>query len=66
MPAMNINLHVGCEGCTFADSFGRNCQHGLLTPVLLVMTGQSCPDFKPKTTEQLELQYNEQHVEFSF
>ena len=55
--AMNINLYIGCEDCTFADAHGRDCKHGALFPVLLLMANKSkCPNFKPKTAGQIEEQ----------
>lgn len=46
-----------CEDCTFADKYGRNCVHGLMFPILLVLANkEKCPNFKPKTTEQIKEQ----------
>jgi hypothetical protein len=59
MAAYNINGR--CENCTFADSYGRACKHGLLFPVLVMMSFGNmwkCPNFQQKTKEQLEEQYN--------
>ena len=56
MAAENINLIVKCDQCTFADSQGCGCKHGLMFPVLVFMSGKECPNFKTKTTEQLEEQ----------
>ena len=59
MAALNVNLHIGCEDCTFADAHGRDCKHGLLFPVLLLIAGKSdCPNFKRKNSEQLREQIN--------
>lgn len=58
--ALNINLHIGCEDCTHADAYGRDCKHGALLPVLLLMANKECPNFQRKTPgqikEQLKLQ----------
>ena len=57
MAAYNINGR--CESCTFADSYGRACKHGLLFPVLVMMSFGNmwkCPNFQQKTKEQLEEQ----------
>lgn len=53
-----INNLVNCDRCTFADSWGRGCKHGLMTPIVIWMMGgkQQCPNFKPKTSEQIEQQ----------
>ena len=58
MPAtLNINLHMGCEDCTFADAHGRDCKHGALFPVLLLMANKrECPNFQRKTAEQIKEQ----------
>lgn len=59
MAAGNINILLGCEDCTFADAYGRGCEHGLLFPVLTLMAGHKhCPNFKPKTTYQIKEQLN--------
>lgn len=55
MAAYNVNRR--CEDCTFADAFGRSCKHGLLFPVMVLMTYgyiYKCPNFENKTKEQLE------------
>lgn len=53
----NINLLMGCEECRFADAYGRDCKYGLLFPVLAMMADYNrCPNFLPKTTEQLKEQ----------
>ena len=53
----SINLLMGCEECRFADAYGRGCSHGLLFPVLATMAGYDrCPNFQPKTTEQIKEQ----------
>lgn len=58
MPAtLNINWYIGCEDCTFADAYGRNCEHGALFPVLLLLANKKeCPNFQKKTIAQLEEQ----------
>lgn len=58
MPAtLNINWYIGCEDCTFADAYGRDCKHGALFPVLLLMANKKeCPNFQKKTTEQIQEQ----------
>ena len=57
MAALNINLYIGCEDCTFADAHGRDCKHGALFPVLLLMAKKRhCPNFQRKTTEQINEQ----------
>ena len=49
---------TNCARCRFADSWGRGCQHGLLTPLAVWMISgrKKCPKFKTKTTEQIEQQ----------
>ena len=47
------------EDCTFADVFGRNCQHGMLFPVMVLMAYgdvYKCPNFEKKTIEQISEQ----------
>ena len=64
MAAYNINDR--CEGCTFADAYGRDCTHGLFFPLFVMMSYGDmwkCPNFKQKTTEQLEEQYKLKHNE---
>lgn len=57
MAAVNINIMYRCDDCTYADEYGSSCRHGLLFPVLLLMANKrSCPNFAPKTTEQIEEQ----------
>lgn len=58
MAAYNINGR--CESCTFADSYGRDCKHGLLFPILWMMSHgnmNDCPNYEKKTLEQLEEQH---------
>lgn len=56
---LNINWYIGCEDCTFADEYGRDCKHGALFPVLLLMANKrECPNFQRKTTEQIKEQLN--------
>ena len=58
MAAYNINGR--CESCTFADSYGRDCKHGLLFPILSMMSHgnmNDCPNYEKKTLEQLEEQH---------
>ena len=63
MSALNINMYMGCEDCTFADAYGRGCKHGALFPVLLLMANKKeCPNFQKKTTEQLEEQLKLQAI----
>lgn len=60
MAAYNINGK--CESCANADSFGMQCTYGDLFPVLWLMASGdmfSCPNFKKKSLEQLEAQYEE-------
>ena len=54
------NLQLQCESCAHADEYGRGCALDPMAPILLLMTGRlgSCPEFKPKTLEQLKLQDN--------
>ena len=55
MAAYNVNGR--CEDCTFADEYGRSCEHGLLYPLaILIKYGDvyKCPNFKQKTAEQIE------------
>ena len=54
--AASVNIKVRCEECTFADWAGRSCSHGLMFPVLVLMTGEPCPNFIPKTKEQIKEQ----------
>lgn len=58
-----INDIVRCDSCTFADSWGRGCKHGLMMPLVIWMMGgnQKCPNFKPKTNEQIEQQIQDLH-----
>ena len=57
IPHCNINLQIGCEDCRFANEHGQDCKHGLLFPVLALMAGyERCPNFVPKTCEQIEEQ----------
>lgn len=57
MAAQVINIKMGCEECTFADAYGRGCKHGLLFPIMALMAGyERCPNYEPKTTEQIEEQ----------
>lgn len=56
MNAENINITTGCVACTYADAYGRSCQFGSLFPLLVWMTGEKCPNTKPKTKEQKEEQ----------
>lgn len=53
-----INELTNCDRCRFADSWGRGCQRNLMQPLVIWMMGgrTKCPDFKPKTTEQIEQQ----------
>lgn len=48
-----------CDQCkSAADSYGRGCAHGMLSPVLLVMANQTkCPNYQfdpQKVEEQLQ------------
>lgn len=57
MAAYDVNGR--CEDCTFADAFGRSCQHGMLFPVMvLIAFGDvyQCPNFQKKNAEQLQEQ----------
>lgn len=57
MAAYNVNGR--CEDCKFADAYGRNCKHGLLYPVLVLMTYgdvYNCPNYEKKTAEQIKEQ----------
>lgn len=57
MAIASINDIVGCYDCKHADQYGRDCKYGLMFPVMLAMAGSSkCPNFKRKTTEQIEEQ----------
>lgn len=57
MAAGNIHIMYSCYNCRYADEYGRSCQHGLLFPILLLLSGNpSCPNFENKTTEQIEEQ----------
>lgn len=54
----SINMAIGCEDCTHADCYGRNCKYGLMFPVLVFMGGYPrCPKHIEKTTEQKKEQY---------
>lgn len=48
MSALNLQLYYRCEQCkSAADIHGRNCKHGLLFPVMLMMAGKKeCPNYK--------------------
>lgn len=57
--AAAYNVNGRCEDCTFADAYGRSCEHGLLYPLAVLMKYgdvYKCPNFKQKTTEQIEEQ----------
>lgn len=57
MAAYDVNGR--CEDCTFADAFGRSCQHVMLFPVMvLIAFGDvyQCPNFQKKNAEQLQEQ----------
>lgn len=57
MAAYDVNGR--CEDCTFADSFGRSCQHGMLFPVMVLIAFEDvyqCPNFQKKNAEQLQEQ----------
>lgn len=55
MSVIDTSTLYGCEHCRYADAYGRNCQHGLMFPVLLVMTNHRvCPNYKLKTEEQFK------------
>ena len=57
MAAYNVNGR--CEDCTFADEYGRSCEHELLYPLaVLIKYGDvyKCPNFKQKMAEQIEKQ----------
>lgn len=53
-----INELTNCDRCRFADSWGRGCKRNLMRPLVIwMMSGRTkCPDFKPKTSEQIEKQ----------
>lgn len=53
-----INELTKCDRCRFADSWGRGCQRNLMQPLIIWMWGGKgkCPNFKPKTAEQIEQQ----------
>lgn len=52
MAALNINTYYNCETCEAADKYGRGCRHGLLFPLLLIMTkANDCPNYKFKYKE---------------
>lgn len=47
MAAYNVNQR--CEDCKFADAFGRSCHHGIMFPILVLMTYgdvYKCPNFE--------------------
>lgn len=57
--AAAYNVNGRCEDCTFADAYGRSCEHGILYPLaVLIKYGDvyKCPNFKQKTAEQIEKQ----------
>lgn len=56
MAAGIVNILVHCEDCRFADAYGRDCKHGLMLPVAVLMSGKNCPYMEKKTTEQIEEQ----------
>jgi hypothetical protein len=71
MAAYDVNGR--CEDCTFADAFGRSCQHGMLFPVMvLIEFGDlyQCPNFQKKNAEQLQeqirLKNNENKYDMDF
>lgn len=52
MAALNINTHYNCETCEAADKYGRECRHGLMFPLLLIVTkANDCPNYKFKYKE---------------
>lgn len=62
MAAYSINIGMGCEDCTHADVYGRNCKYGLMFPVMAMMAGyDKCPNFQNKTTKQIEEQLKLKH-----
>lgn len=59
MAAYDVNQR--CEDCTFADAFGRDCKHGMMFPLLVLLSYgdvYKCPNFQKKTSDQL-IQQNE-------
>lgn len=57
MAAYDVNGR--CEDCTFADAFGRSCQHGMLFPVMVLIAFGDVyqyPNFQKKNAEQLQEQ----------
>lgn len=57
MASLSVNLRMGCEDCRLANAYGQDCKDGLMFPVLALMAGyERCPNFKPKTSEQIEEQ----------
>ena len=57
MAAGYIHIMYRYEDCRYADEYGRSCQHGLLFPILLLMSEkQTCPNFENNTTEQIDEQ----------
>lgn len=64
MATRSINMAIGCEECTHANAYGQDCDYGLMFPPLVFMGGfDKCPNFKPKTTEQLEEQLKNENNE---
>lgn len=49
MGALNINTYYGCDNCAYSDMYGNGCVHGLMFPVLLIMSQKTqCPMFRVK------------------
>lgn len=56
----SVNIMYRCEDCALADKYGRDCKLGLMSPILLLIAGKrDCPNFKPKTAQQVEEQIKE-------
>lgn len=51
-----LNDEVNCTNCRHADMWGRGCSFGLMFPVAIFLTGNLCPNFEGKTSEQIEEQ----------
>ena len=65
MAYCNIQDHFQCCQCkSAADMYGRECKHGMLFPVMLIMAGEnSCPNYEfdvNKVKEQLSEKQNRQ------
>ena len=59
MAALTINEYYGCSTCKSASTiYGQGCKHGLLFPVVLIMSNRrNCPNYefdKHKVEQQIK------------